>query len=295
MDNSTELNVNHSSVSASNMSSLAVGLPKFNGEGSLSRFVEDFSIYASLQGWDDARKRMIVPLCLTGIARDAYDAIPEGHRESFDDVVSGLRKCFGAPSSLERHLMLQKLVYDPNEPLDSFVIRFRKQIGGAFPGQVSDAILLNHFLSAMPASYRSAIIESGISNFDDAVRKVRNIRSAATTVGADRGAPVRQLDRADADLLQQLQRRIGELESQLAATSLRASAGTAASAPSPRSGPARSGHRTPSDRRTDFRACWACGESGHMKRDCPNRNDVCAGCGKRGHRQSMCRERGQEN
>ena len=282
-------------VSDITMSSLALGLPKFDGNGSLNRFVEDFTIYASLQGWDDAKKRTIVPLCLIGIARDAYDAIPEGRKETFDDVVSGLRKSFGAPSSLEKHLMLQQLTYDPSESLDNFVIRFKKQMAGAFPGQVSDMILLNHFLSALPTVYRSAVIAAGITSFEDAVGKVRNIRSAATAAG-DIGASVRQLDRSDSDLIQQLQRRVSELESQLAASSLGMSAGAVTSAPGQRSARGRSDPRPPSDRRTDSpRVCWTCGESGHVKRTCPNRNDSCSRCGKKGHRQSMCREHGQGN
>ena len=280
----------------SSMSSLAISLPKFNGEGSLNRFVEDFAIYASLQGWDDAEKRTIVPLCLTGIARDAYDALPVGHRETFDDVVSGLRKSFGVPSALEKHLALQKLSYDPNESLDNFIIQFKKQIAGAFPGQALDGILLNYFLTALPADYRSAVIATGITSFEDAVGKVRNLKSAATAAGGDSGTPVRQLDRSNSDLIQQLQRRISELESRLAAPSPGVSTGTVTSAPTQRSGQAGSGRYPPSDRRTDsIRVCWACGESSHFKRACPNREDICAGCGKKGHRLAMCRERSQGN
>ena len=37
------------SVTGINMSPVSIGLPKFDGVGSLDRFVEDFSIYASLQ------------------------------------------------------------------------------------------------------------------------------------------------------------------------------------------------------------------------------------------------------
>ena len=288
--------VTSSSVCAFNMSSVAIGLPKFDGEGSLNRFVEDFSIYASLQGWDDERKRTIVPLCLTGIARDAYDAIPESGRGTFNDVVAGLRKSFGAPSSLEKHLTLQNLKYDPKEPLDTFVIKLKKQVSGAFPGQALDGILLNHFLTALPTEYRSAVIAAGVSSFEDAVQKVRNVKSASAAAGCDNVAPVHQLDRSDSDLIQQLQRRISELESRLAASSPGTSAGTVAPAPEPRSGHSRSGCPPQSDRRVvSPRVCWACGESGHFIRVCPQRNSVCSGCGKRGHQQSMCQEKCQGN
>ena len=40
-------------VTGINMSPVSIGLTKFDGVGSLDRLVEDFSIYASLQGWDD--------------------------------------------------------------------------------------------------------------------------------------------------------------------------------------------------------------------------------------------------
>ena len=207
-----------------------------------------------------------------------------------------LRKVALLLARWKKHLTLQNLKYDPNERLDIFVIRFKKEVAAAFPGQVLDGILLNHFLTALPTEYRSAVIESGIANFEDAVQKVRNVKSAAAAAGGDMSVPVRQLDRSNSDLIQQLQRRVSELESQLAASSRGTSAGTVASAPEKRSGQARSGPQPPSDRRsTSPRVCWACGESGHIKWTCPKRNSICSGCGKRGHQQSMCRDRRQGN
>ena len=52
-----------------------LSLPRFDGVGSLRRFIDDYDRYARLQGWDDGRKLDVLPLTLSGIARDAFDGL----------------------------------------------------------------------------------------------------------------------------------------------------------------------------------------------------------------------------
>ena len=108
-----------SSTSPASMdpTALLIGLPRYDGVGPFNRFIDDFKIYGNLQKWDDEKKRAVLPLCLTGIARDAFDAIPAASRVTLDSTVTQLKKNFVPPSSLEKHLMLHSLSYKPNESL----------------------------------------------------------------------------------------------------------------------------------------------------------------------------------
>ena len=98
--------------------------------------------------------------------------------------------------------------------LDTFVIDLKKKVSKAFPDQPHDDLLLNHFIAALPAEYRSAVVAAGCEKFDEAVTKVRNLN-------AIRDTPVRSVAIVDRqlDVLPQLLARIGELERQLTSTS----------------------------------------------------------------------------
>ena len=201
---------------------LMFALPRYDGTGPFNRFVDNIKIYGALQGWDDAKIRAVLPLCLTGIARDAFDAIPKEKCVTLDTTVTELKKNFVDPSTLEKHLMLHNLSYNPSESLDQFVVQLKKKVSRAFPGQIQDSLLLNHFISALNPEFRSAVVAAGCETFEQAVSKVRNLKSAANAGSVV--TPVRAVSTADRqsvppDVVPQLLARIGELESQLAACS----------------------------------------------------------------------------
>lgn len=245
-----------------------VGLPRFSGEGCIRRFLDDFERYARLQNWADERKVDILPLCLSGIARDAFDALSREQQGTFQTAADGLRAAFSKRSAIDYHLALRGLRYDPRESLDNFVITLRKHVANAFPTQPEDGqgeLLFNHFLSTLPDDYYAAVVTDGITSFDAAVAKVRNKRNANRS---SRDAPVRSLaaDVGDESVIAQLQRRIAELESQLRERPLRArSSGTRQS-----------------------RECFACGESGHMRWQCAKRDHRCQRCSSLGHVEAVC-------
>ena len=164
-------------------------LPRFGGDGSLRRFLDDYDRYARIQGWNDERKLDVLPLTLSGIARDAFDGLPASQSRSFADVVQGLRSAFTKASVTDHHLTLRNLRYKAGEPLDAFVIRFKKLMKLAFPSQEDlTQLLFSHFLATLPQEFYAAIIADGVSTFDAAVQKVRNIKSSQVCV--DAGLPV---------------------------------------------------------------------------------------------------------
>ena len=264
--------------------------PKFSGEGSFSRFVADFDTFASMYTWTDEFKLRFLPLCLTGVARDAFDSLSEAQRVAYSSVICGLRDLFAKPNSLDAHAELGKLRFDPRMSLDSFVIRFNLLIKLAFPGQDLDTVRFNYFLSSLPESYQTEIISSGIASFSDAIDKTPNVcraerRRAAAVGGGGDGAeteavPVRQVesDSRTQAMLSQIMDRIGELEHQVNRSHPQMSSG-----PRPSRGAfgGRAGQQSP-------RACYVCGSTGHLAATCRNRGRVCYGCGRAGHLVAVC-------
>ena len=249
-----------------NLGSGAIPLPRFDGSGSFSRFVEDFDIYSRIQEWDGDKKKDVLPLCLSGIARDAYDAVGEEHRASFASIIVQMRERFRGKSTVDCHLTLNKLRYHTGESLDAFIIQLRKLIVSAFPNHPVDGLMFNHFLLALPEQYRIAIVADGICSFDGALAKVRNLVSAAEM----QSNAVRQLATDTAPEVKILQDRVAELEQQLETLNVR-----------------RVQQEQPS------RACFACGDVTHLRPNCRFRDAACHQCGRRGHISRVCRGRGR--
>ena len=284
-----------SGTRVADMSRCAVGppmsSPKFggeSGEGLFSRFAADFDTFAAMYAWTDEFKLRFLPLCLTGVARDAFDSLSEAQRGEFKSAISGLRDLFAKPNSLDAHAELGKLRFDPRKPLDSFVIRFNLLIKRAFPGQDLDTVKFNYFLSTLPEAYQTEVISAGITSFSQTVEKIRNMcraekRRAAAAGGAEAEAvTVRRVESESGTqtMLGQILDRIGELEKQVEKQSQsRVNTGSL-----PRRGAfrGRSGQGPPS------RACYVCGSLGHLAAACRNRGRACYGCGQVGHLAAVC-------
>lgn len=71
-----------------------LALPQFGGDGSLRRFLDDYDRYARIQGWNDERKLDVLPLTLSGIARDAFDKSPS-------DLSTSVRHLAAEPSVID--------------------------------------------------------------------------------------------------------------------------------------------------------------------------------------------------
>ena len=101
--------------------------------GSISRFIQNFETFAALQGFDDVKQTSLLPMCLSGVARDAYDCLPEESRKSIKTAFTGLRKAFPPRSIVEAQARLKAVTFDPNSDLDSFVVRLRGLVSNDFP------------------------------------------------------------------------------------------------------------------------------------------------------------------
>lgn len=285
--------------SAGTGAQIAFSLPCFDGNGSLRRYLDDFDRYARIQGWDETRKIDVLPLTLTGIARDAFDGLPASQICSFSGIVEGLRSAFTRASVTDHQLALRSLRYRAEEPLDAFVIRFKKTMNLAFP-TVADLspLLFSHFLATLPQEYYSAVIADGISSFEAAVTKVRNIQCSRAAMGAapspsaavsavSRDQPVRVME-AEPSVVDALTKRVAELEARLAAVSSQARMSSDVSNRPNRAPRVRGDVTSPV-------TCHCCGRAGHVRNRCRLRYCRCYVCGSDGHISKVCPQRPQGN
>ena len=251
--------------------------PLFNGhDGSFTRFKTDFNIFAQLNAWSDQEKLLYLPLCLTGLARDAYEALDVSQRVSYSATIEALSHSFTPIGVVEAHARLQALKFDPAESLEPFLIRFKAAVRAAFPSDNSDHLLFTYFLSSLPLNYRAEVISAGCDSFHQAVSKTKCLlaaRRATTTAVAEPSViGVRRID--DQGSLEQLLSRIEALEAKLDQVS---------SLPQPASAGGTSG------------PCFACGRSGHIRSACRYSRATCHGCGKTGHIKPACRSKNAQS
>ena len=266
-------------VSAMASGTFSVTAPRYSGEGSFARFTADLNAFGVLNGFSDDQKLRFLPFCLCGIARDAFESIPPESKESFNLAITSLQGFFHRPDALDAHGKLRNLRYDPPQPLDNFVIQLRQLASEAFPGNTSDIVLFNLFLSALPERFQRDIVATGTTTFDDAVTKVKNlIRAEQWAQQRVRDVPVREVSVAESKL-DELMDRISRLEASLsrgqsqntAAASSQRPRGNGAARESPPASP---------------RQCRSCG--GYHRGVCRFRNKTCFVCGEVGHIRSAC-------
>ena len=270
--------------------------PKFSGDNgpSCNRFLADLDTFFTFHNFDDELKLRFLPLCLTGFARDAFEALPREERDTYSRAVAALRHSFVKPCALDAYSRLQQLKFDPSTSLDAFVIRLRSLVAEAFPGSVCDQVLFHSLLTALPRDYQQQIIAAGITTFPEVVGKVGNI------VRSERvQAPVRQVSQAgENDMLGKVLQRLEQLELQVARAAQPAAQepGTARRGlrgGRPDRGRPAGGRRDGEPQGRGRRACFACGSEQHLRAECPHRRARCYACGRDGHISRVC-DRGNE-
>ena len=268
----------------SSIGSFSVTAPKFSGEESFERFSADLDTFFSFHNFNDEVRLRFLPLCLTGVARDAYDSLSQDAKATIGEALAGLRDCFSRPSAVDAHARLRELRFDPRESLDVFLITFRKLVKEAFPGSDGDVVLFNCFLAALPEDYRVDIVSQGMTKFADAVERTRNLIRGEKLRS---GATVRQVVTAEPSMLDQIMARLDQLERQIASSGQSNSRRESPAGVAPGGGARASAPRARS-RPPPGRACFGCGSRSHLISNCRHRNSVCFRCNQRGHISSVC-------
>lgn len=276
--------------------------PKFSGEGSFTRFLTDLEAFFAFDtSLDDEQRARFLPLCLTGVARDAYDSLTDVQRTTFEDAVEGLKGFFHRPNSVDAHSQLQSLKFEPREhhSFDVFLIKFRKLVHEAFPGSVNDIVLFNCFLDAVPERYKVDIVSQGITSFSGAVDRTRNVlrgeqlcanqtpgQSSVRQLTTDQ-PPVLQQTADQPSVLQQILIRLEQLERRVADADLPRRVPSRAAAARSGRGPGGPEHGS-AGASSAPRGCYVCGSTGHLRRNCRFKNHTCYGCGETGHLVNRC-------
>ena len=269
--------------------------PKSTGEGSFVRFLTDLEAFFAFDpNLNDEQRLRFLPLCLVGVARDAFDSLADSQRTTYKEAVEGLKGFFHRPSSVDAHAQLRalKFEYRQSNSLDVFMIKFKKLVHEAFPGSVSDVVLFNCFLDAVPERYKVDIVSQGVTTFAGAVDRTRNVLRGEQLC-RDRtpgDSSVRQLTSDEPSALQQILNRLEQLERRVAGVDDananrshfgRGSAHRGRGAGGRRGGSASAPSAAP-------RACFACGSFSHSRNECRFRNHSCFQCGDVGHLRSQC-------
>ena len=266
--------------------------PKFSGEGSFTRFLTDLEAFFAFDpSLNDEQRLRFLPLCLTSVARDAFDSLTDSQRTTFKDAVDGLKGFFHRPSSVDAHSQLRSLKFEPRQhhSFDVFLIKFRKLVHEAFPGNVSDVVLFNCFLDSVPERYKVDIISQGITSFTGAVDRTRNVlrgeQLCASQTPGD--SSVRQISTEEPTILQQIFSRLDQLERRMANPDFSRQTGSSRATARGGRGPGGPGHAA-GGAQSAPRACYVCGSPGHLQRNCRFRNRTCYGCGETGHLLHRC-------
>ena len=238
---------------------ISIGLPSFSGVGSVSRFLSDFKTFAVLHDWEDKKQLALLPLCLSGIARDAYDGLSDKCKKDLKSVLDALEAAFPSGGPVEAQVKLRGLKFVPGQNLDAFTIQLRSLVGAAFPGTVVDQLLFNYFLQSLPDDFQRQIVCDGIVTYDEALKKVRNM-TYATRMYEGSSVAVRQVSEG-ATRTDHLERRVRELEGKLAKLQTRSGS---------------------------TRTCFCCGKSGHLRSACRKRHLTCYVCREVGHLAAVC-------
>lgn len=268
-----------------------IPVPRFSGVGqSISSFIADLKVFAASQTpkWENEKIVAFLPLCLDGAAKVAFGSLTTEQKASLATIESGLKTFFVPLTPVAQQIKLSQTKFDPSVvSFDLFLVSLCHNVQQAFPDQQSPSkdLLFNYLLQALPARFCHALVSSGISDYDSAVSRVRNLLAAealpSQTVAAVHPSPASAVPRdhqsqpTTDDVLKQILDRLTRLETE------------ARSRPA---APRRGGRFTGDNRR-----CYACNATGHLRADCRHRNAVCRNCNRQGHIPAACQSPFQGN
>ena len=77
--------------------------------------MSEFKIFAVLHDWEDKKQLTPFPLCLPGIARDAYDGLSDKWKKDFQSVLDALEAAIPSGGPVEAQVKLRGLKFVPGQ------------------------------------------------------------------------------------------------------------------------------------------------------------------------------------
>jgi hypothetical protein len=220
---------------------------------------------AEAKGWDQARRLVIVPTLLRGKLLDHYCELDDDAKVDLITLKSALIKMAGLdvdPLIAGKDFMTCAQL--PNENVEDFSLRLRKLFKSAYETQdATSEVLLQRFLTGLlPHISRQVLTLGKPATLNEAVKSAVQVEYAlrfgekviahnvvADTVSNEEITTVHKQEAELQGMMKDLVERMERLESAMR-NDQRQYTGRGRGRP------------------VQDRTCWACGEKGHMRRDC---------------------------
>uniref|UniRef100_A0A8R1IUB2 RNA-directed DNA polymerase n=1 Tax=Caenorhabditis japonica TaxID=281687 RepID=A0A8R1IUB2_CAEJA len=240
--------------------------PRYDGMGSFATYVRNLNDFlTAYQHTEEDAKRMM-PLLLTGSARDALDRIPKDVREG--DWRQLVTRLMEEVHPRDRQLVAQTEMNGLRQQslsAEVFLRKVREIADVAWPGEsnrtVREAIVLANFVNGLKDEVRVQVHRSAVKNVEEALCVAKREESLMRIGGGD----------ALVEAINHLKIATNELLLQKAEVNY-----------------IRTAQPPPQSRQKNIK-CFNCGKPGHYKRDCrSSKPERCHECGGHGHLAEEC-------
>lgn len=230
-------------------------LTKMTPDDDVEAYLEIFERAAQAERWPQEDWARILGPFLTGEAQKAYRDLAPAENHLYPALKTAVLSRYGysLPARAQR---FHNWTYDPAGPVraqvSELVRRTRSWLVEGDGPALLDRIVLDRCTRALPTRAKRYVAEQGPRNLDNLIAMLENHQVTQELLQQSRppgGTPTAQPSRPSPDRGRPPMAR-----------------------PSPRSSPQQATH--PGSRVQEKVRCYACGQAGHMARDCPGREEA---------------------
>ena len=258
-----------------------VKLPEdFDGKQPLREYLMHFERCAIINGWNEEEKAMFLTASLRGESRKLLSGLTESECRQYAKIVERLQLRFGVEKQAELHQarLLNRRQLE-GESLQMLATDIRSMVDLAYQdlgASVQERFAVQHFIDALSdKDDRLHLRREKPGTLDQALSLARELESLRLLDSNNSfrraGSKVRALETERTQLQMQvdgLQLRIDHQQQQLEAQENIINQLNEFLVSQPRGTPA-SRNRGPQGNHKRGWECWNCGESGHMRKECP--------------------------
>lgn len=246
-------------------------LEKFDGQGSVERFLDHFDVVARANGWSEVVQALQLPTALSGAAFDFFRRLPSEEKQTISQIKSSLITEFSS-TALESDyaLLFVSRRRQPGEPVPDFGEALKCLAHKAYPSfkdEQIDSLCKTHFVNGLSEALRVQLLlgASPEESFRDLVSRARRLEQVFAPP-AVRRMPAEQDDlRGDVAKLTEV---VSALEQKVAALSVTKGTNWRPRPPRPPQQQAKNAGDESSQKKPII--CYRCKQPGHMARGCAN-------------------------
>ena len=267
-----------------------------------------FNVIATANGWNDAKKLIVLPACLAQYAFQVYEGLAADAKDTYEHLTEALVKKFGAKEkSMVWRMQLRALKRTPGESLDAFVFRLRKLANKAYPDvrdEEKEIIIKEQFILGQGKDVQFHLLRlDDAKTLPDIIETSKKFEAAAEIVHGGKAVHLTRSHELEEEWLKEAsyEPNTGILKNSQVTD--QSPSETTFGANSNTQGFGGSRYRAPQGSRgavgggsSGEGQCFECGQVGHLARDCPRRRTtekidvICYNCRKPGHIARECRQ-----